>query len=185
MHATKSFESLLSILNSGYIYPGKDVAVEHRFMGGPETEFEHVYMSMYFKDIDNIKHVRAISFIINSNLMYDNDLIFHEGWYGGNPIYLYKNDTRRVTNEKIKKIHDFLKNPISIPEKIRESQGLFDHQMLIGESIPLDKYVTGIAFNIQNIDLYKKDIQKIKKKIKEKGYNLKIYYTAEPKNIDI
>ena len=184
LHATKSFETLSSILDSGFIFPGKDVESKHRFMGGPETEFEHVYMSMYFKDIDNIKHIRAISFIIDSCLVYGNNLIFHEGWYGGNPIFLYKNDTKKITDKKIEKIHNFLENSITVPEKLREG-GMFDHQMLMEGSISLKKYVIGIVFNIQDIDLYKKSISKIKRKIKEKGYNFKIYYTAEPININL
>lgn len=184
VHATKSFETLLSTLDTGFIFSGKDVESKHRFMGGPETEFEHVYMSMYFKDIDNIKHIRAISLIIDSSLIYGNNLIFHEGWYGGNPIFLYKNDTKKIIDKKIEKIHKFLENPISVPEKLREG-GMFDHQMLMEGSISLEKYVIGIAFNIQDVDLYRKDISKIKRKIKEKGYNMNIYYTDKPLNINL
>lgn len=81
VHATKSFSSLISMLDQGYLYPGKYVNKKHRFMSGPETESDYIYMSMYFKDIDNMKEIRAISLILDSKLIYDYDVIFHEGWY--------------------------------------------------------------------------------------------------------
>ncbi len=185
IHATKSFTSLLSILNQDYVYPGKYVDKKHRFMSGPETESEYIYMSMYFKDINNMKNLYAISLIFDQKLVYDHNLIFHEGWYGGNPIYLFKNDKKYIINKKIKKIHDFLENPISLPKEIKNFSGMLDHQVLASEPISLKDHLIGIAFNLHDPKPYKKELKKIENKLKEKGYNVPIFYTSKPENINI
>lgn len=183
IHATKNFSNLISILNQGYIYPGKSVKKKHRFMSGSDAESEHIYMSLYFKDIDNIEHVYGISLMLDPKIIYDRDIIFHEGWYGGNPLYLYKNDTRNNINKKITKIHDFLKNPISLPKILRV--GLMNHQVLTSEPISLKDYLIGIAINIHDDGSYKKELDRVKKILKQEGYNVPIYYVREYKNINI
>lgn len=186
MHGTKNFDNLLSILDDEYIFLGKDVDEKYRFLSGSETESDEIYMSIYFKDIDNIKHFLGITLILDCKLIYDRDLVFQEGWYGSNPIYFSKNDNKKTFNAKFKHMHDFLENPITVPQKIREFSGLMDHQVLTSEPIPLKKYLRGIALNIQeNDDTYKRDLKKIKNKIKQKNYDVKIYYASTPKNINL
>lgn len=186
MHGTKNIENLLSILDDEYIFPGKDVDEKYRFLSGPETKSDDIYLSIYFKDIDNIKYFLGITLILDSKLTHDRDLIFQEGWYGGNPVYLSKNDNKKIFNKKIKHIHDFLENPITVPKKIREFAGLMDHQILTSEPISLKKYLRCININMQENDVAnKKIIKKIKNKIRQKKYDVKLYYNSIPKNIEV
>lgn len=182
IHATKNFSNLISILNNGYLYPGKYISRKHRFLGGPEIGSEYIYMNMYFKDLDNIQHVFGISLLLSPKMIYNKDMIFHEGWYGGNPLYLYKNDSKKSIDKKIEKIHKFLKNPESLHENLR--YGFMNHQILTSDPISIQDNLIGIAINIHDIDLHKKNIDKVKKLLKIKGLNVPIYFTNEYKNIN-
>lgn len=182
LHMTKNFSSLISILEKGYLLPGKFVSKKHRFLSGPETESEYIYMNIYFQDLDNIQQVFGISLLLSSKLIYDNDLIFHEGWYGGNPLYLYKNDPKKTTDKKIKKIYNFIKDPHSLHENLR--YGFINHQILTSEPIPIRDNLIGIVFNISNTTSQKKNINIVKNILKSKNLNIPLYFTDQYHNIN-
>ena len=99
------------------------------------------------------------------------DVEFHRAW-GGYPTknehILRKTDSCRETQKKLNKIKEFLKNPKDIHEKSRDFP--LNHEVTFPRKISLKKYVIGITCNFADV----KTMNKIKKIIKEKGYNMTV-----------
>jgi hypothetical protein len=95
---------------------------------------------------------------------------FHKGW-SSLPIpkehKLKKIDSEKTRNNKLNSIRKFLKNPIELPKILRDSP-INNHEVMFDKNISLNKYVVGIIYNFDD----KKKLEKIKKIIDKKKYNI-------------
>jgi hypothetical protein len=191
VHTTTVFENLLDILKMDVIYPGKYVKKEQRQYYGSEPS-EYVYANIYFEDINNIEYPRNYTLILHPKIMDNNGFFFNKGWqkypYGGpdieqidsitgdkikypqTGIEIFANDSDIEKKQKIKQIHDFIKNP-SLPKIFIEGHGTIQHEILFDHPIEL---INGNLLGIICDD--DKNIQQIKNIVKNKPYsNIKIY----------
>ena len=166
---TTNWNNLIHILKDGIIYPNKFIDEKFRLLSGHEQE--HVFTNIYFDGVDIIKFLPSISIILHPKILYENGLIFNEGWVGGpyqNSLFINTTDSPREINSKLNQIRDFLINPISLPEIIRSSRNIITHEVLFDHPIHLDNH------NLLAIVCYQCDIinlNKIKKIIKTKSFS--------------
>lgn len=166
-HGTSSVKSIISMIKDGAIHIGKKVK-DREGLGGT-TELEHVYTNIYFEDIHNLSHFRGISVVLHPKILHEYDAIFHRGWVGvppSNNIFFNKNDTPMEFNKKLNEVNEFLKNPYTLPKIIQEAHGTYHHQVIFPNDIPLKDNLIGIVCHYCS----KKDINKIKKTLKENSY---------------
>lgn len=137
VHSTATFENLLNILKTGVLSPGKDLEPEQRKLCG-EDATNFVFTNIYFEDVKNLTHAIDFSLLFHPKIMYQNGFYFNKGWEAGlcdKTIYVDGVD-KTITKQKINQIKEFLKNPIDVPEIIRET-GFMNHEVLFDHPISL------------------------------------------------
>lgn len=82
-------------------------------------------------------------------------------------IRIKPNESHKNIDKKIKEIENFLENPTSLPQKIRESHGSYHHEIMFDQPIELDNNLLAIVCSHCDMD---DRLNKIKKIIKNKSY---------------
>ena len=174
VHAT-SIENLKQILETGIIYPGKYLTEDQLRLSG-ESKSEYVYCHMYFDDLKNLPHSFGISLILHPNIACDNGFVFNKGWRvspDDDSIVVTKNDANYA--DKITEIRQFIKNPDSLPEKVRQIS-FMDHEVLFDHPIMLTSdNVLGIMGLFDSIDL-----DSVREIVNRKHYNTRLYDNNYP-----
>jgi hypothetical protein len=189
MHTTTVFENLLDVLRTDIIYPGKDVRPEQRqhYRINPS---DYVYANIYFEDLGNIKATHNYTLLLHPKIMYQNGFFFNKGWqkipyrgpnvpnidaitllpinYPQPGIEISDTDNQQQTNDKLKQIHDFLKNP-TLPRQIL-GLGILEHEILFDHPIDLTNgNLIGIVCG--NCNMFNDQLDLIRETIKDKSYH--------------
>lgn len=182
VHGSSSIYTVEAILEDGYLRPGADVDIKYRKLSGGEPQ-HYIYMNIFFEDLKNLSFMRSVSLIFHPKIMREYGMVFNKGWNVGPSnkelysIHVNSNDSDNVINNKIKKIRKFIKNPESLPLKVREQTGLYHHEILFNKPIELKDNLLGIVCNQCSDDI----LDKIKKILNDKQYkNIKILTHIEP-----
>jgi hypothetical protein len=158
--------NLIPILKDGSIKAGKLLASKHLGMSDPDDPFTEVFTMIYFKDINNLNEISIPSLILNPQILYESDAVFHNGWGGGNrdPIKISKLDEPDVIDTKIQSIKKTLvtANP--------NISSMMSNEILFSSSIDLQKYLLAIVINKEDISL----IKKVTKLMKNKYQHIKL-----------
>ncbi len=111
--------------------------------------------------MDNLTYLRNFTLILSEKLLKKYDAIFHKGWTGNQITKIKHTDTKKEKETKLRKIKKFIKNPIELPEILRDPTGLMLHEVLFDKNISIDKYLIGIVCN--HCDKSKIKIKEIKR----------------------
>ena len=168
IHSTTIFQNLLDILRTGILFPGKYLTLEQRKLYGEEPS-DYVYANIYFEDIKNIEYTLDYTLILHPKIMDVDGFFFNIGWqkfplkkseilaiessnnstikYPQTGIEISANDSPEIVNQKLKEIHDFLKN-LKLPEILLSSPGIMHHEILFDHPINLsNSNLIGIICN--------------------------------------
>jgi len=179
IHGTKNINTLYKILKDGKINLGSDVPKQFRYLAGDEP-LNYIYANMYFEDLNNLSHMRDFTLIIHPDIIKHQKIIFNKGWQVGpskDSIIINKKDDNNTITKKIKQMKEFIKNPSSLPQKVKEFGSFYHHEILFDEPIQLNKYLLGIVcLKCENDP----NFNKIKKLINTKYPNVKIFTDNYP-----
>lgn len=171
VHGTKNLANIYSILKDGVIKLGKDVAIENRMLCG-ESPSSYIYLNIYFDDIKNISGFFDYTLILHPKIMEKYDIRFFKGW-GDSECNSFP-----LVKKNINKIKQFVKNPDSLAEVIKNFSGILHHECLVNKPINVKKYLIGIVCN----NILPKDKNILLKKLAKYNYfNVKILDNNMPK----
>lgn len=142
--------NLISILEDGYIYPGKMIKAERRIYGGQEP-LDYVYGNIYFDDLKNLDILSPIIIILKPIVMYKHNVYFNRGWFmspSTDSISIKKYDSKKETNRKLKQIKEYVANPTYYKDSpIADSfTGVLAHELLFDSKISLKHNLLGVVF---------------------------------------
>lgn len=140
IHDTFSSETILKILEDGFIKPGKELEWEYIKRSG--QKLDNIYVNIYFYSLKNIPIMPSYAIIIDPNILNTHNAVFNKGWGGiiKPDIYLSKKDSPKQRRDKISSIREFIKDPKELPEKLKNS-GVMTHQVLFNRRIPIDSII--------------------------------------------
>lgn len=166
LHAT-TLDGMIEILKSGTIKLGNVVSGSQ--FG---SNCDCIFLSAYFDDIKNIKMTYQMTLLLKPEIIYDYKLSFGKGWgYQPNYVIIKKND--KQLDIKLKKIRTYLKDPDLPP--VLKGLGVLEHELMIQEEIPLNKYLAGII-----LFCVKDQKNKVIKVLSDQKIKTKIYTTNKP-----
>lgn len=173
--------NFFKILEDGYIKRGKDLPQKYHVLGGYQ-DLDEVYGNIYFDDLMHRQEYWGNHFIINPNIVEKCDFGFRQGWQGYE-IKVNVSDSNKIFWKKIDYIHDYLKY---VQMRIKWGDGKIHkselhqlHEVVFPINISVKKYVSAITCDIMTDD----EIERIKKIIKKKNYNLKIIRRRRTENM--
>jgi hypothetical protein len=165
VHGALDFITLKTILEDGFIRPGKDVDPKFWKLHGSMEAANFIYANIYFNDLKNLPLTILYSFVLHPKILYDFDIVFNQSWKvepTDDSIRINKSDSEQIKNNKIRKIK----------KSIADSEGSFlpeimRHEILISDKISVKDYVLGITCESKHV----KEIEKI---IIDKEYKFKV-----------
>ena len=172
IHSTTNVDNLINILETGIIYPGKYLKPKQRKLGNEETEFDYIFLNIYFEDLKNMSQTWNYSLLLHPSIMCDNGFIFNNRWMAGptnDSIIVPKKTNSNEYIKKLESIRDFIKHPGGLIE----FPGTLQHEVLIDHPIYLNEnnllgIVCGACDKSDELSI-------IRKIIKNKSYkNIKI-----------
>lgn len=177
VHNPNNYSNLLSILKSGFIYPGKMVHKKRRIysgVGGPPLNY--VYGNIFFDDIRNLSERIPFIIMLKPDVMYDHNVFFNEGWFrdpNPNEYNINVSDSDQIKNQKIIKIKNYLKNPTYYKDSpiSHAFTGVNSHELLFDPEISLKDHLLGVRIS----DYDDKKTNKIKKLLAKKYPSVKFY----------
>jgi hypothetical protein len=124
-------------------------------MSGPEG-MPGIYMSINFEDLNNISSFGYYHLFFHPKIIFENDFRFDEGWIPKNEertIIFNKNDTLTEFKYKFKKMYNFLKNPITLPDIMKNI--IFNHQLIFPKKISFFKctYLNTLILKLYNFSI--------------------------------
>lgn len=172
-HNTFANDHILGeILKDGMIRMGSNIAIDKRRLSGGEEQ-PYVFANIEFADLNNLEHHYGNStFIISPEILNDVTIYFNSRWNSyidNKTIVINKDDDMIHKTDKLRIIHDYLKNMMDNKQKIIDENKMYspfmNHEIMIPMDIDIKKYIIGI---ISNHDI------ELKRIIKSKGYDIKI-----------
>ena len=145
IHATRSLSAIERIVKEGTLRRGSELPEDSREFGAGQS-MPYVFGQMYFTDLRNLERFIDNTLILDGSITDNYTLYFNKGWHGymDADYVLYKGESMSQKVEELLKIREFLKNPDSIPEKIREFGGHLVHEVLFEENLYIKPYLRGI-----------------------------------------
>jgi len=142
--------NLLSILEDGYIYPGKMVDVKRRVYGGSEP-LDYVYSNIYFDDLKNLDILSPIIIILKPDVVYSYNTYFNRGWFmspSSDSIRIKKSDTKKEKIRKLKQIKEYVASPTYYKDSPIADwfTGVLAHELLFDSAISLKHHLLGVVF---------------------------------------
>ena len=162
IHESNDINTIIKILKSGILKPGKDVKkCERKFSGGEAQEY--IYSNIYFDDIKNIDRTMVPSILLHPNIIKDFDVIMNKGWRCKpmkNSIIINKKDTLYDKLNKLKKMYKFIETLDGLHNYEKNGPGHLQHEILLSKQIDIHKYALGITCEPQHVKMLKKVISK-------------------------